>query len=533
MLRLITTLLALGWLLLAGSAMAQSTPPAPAGAGQVAAAAGIEPLGSNLFTGAFSSERDDGLSPDYRIVPGDRITVRLWGAVTVDQAATVDAQGNIFIPEVGPVQVAGVSNGSLNQVVRQKVRDTYVENVEVYTNLQGTQPVAVFVAGRVPAPGMYAGVATDSVLYYLDRAGGIDPERGSYRQISVLRSSQVIARIDLYAFLLEGRMPAIQLKDGDTILVGARGPSISVEGLSRSPARVEFPAAPVSGAAVLDLALPSVEASHAAVTGQRQDGPFSLYLPLSEFRTLNLQDGDHVTLERGEPQDTLLVRVEGEHLSPGALAVPVGTTLMEVLDRVEVDPRLANTGAIYLKRPSVARRQRQALEESLDRLEASVLSAQSQSAGEVEIRVREAELIAKFVERAREIQPEGRLIVSRNGELADIRLEEGDVVVVPALTDVVMVHGEVNFPRAVVHRPGVPLVDYVEQAGGFTERADEDQLVLRHANGEIRIGSRQEVGPGDEIHVLPEIDVKGMQITKDLVEVIYQIAVSAAVALAL
>ncbi|MDX1540241.1 MAG: SLBB domain-containing protein, partial [Geminicoccaceae bacterium] len=147
--------------------------------------------------------------------------------------------------------------------------------------------------------------------------------------------------------------------------------------------------------------------------------------------------------------------------------------------------------------------------------------------------VREAELIAQFVEHARQIQPEGRLIVARGGDIADIRLEEGDTVVIPPLTDVVMVQGEVNFPRALVHRPGASIADYIEQAGGFSERADEERLVLRHANGEIEIGGGHEVQPGDEIHVLPEIDVKSLQIAKDIIQVIYQIAVSAAVALAL
>jgi len=493
----------------------------------------LPPFGSNLFTGAFSAERDDGLSGGYKIVPGDRITVRLWGAATVDQTATVDAQGNIFVPEVGPIHVEGVRNDQLDDVVGARVRATYVENVEVYTNLHGTQPVAVFVTGGVASPGMYAGVATDTVLYYLDRAGGIDPERGSYRDISVLRDDRLLQRVDLYPFLLEGRLPAIQLKDGDTIVVGARGTAIAVEGLTRTPASFEFESPQVRGAELLRLARPKPEASHAAIEGERDDGPFSLYVTLDEFAELTLRDGDAVRLERGRPLETLLVRIEGEHLGPSAMAVPVGTSLHEVLDRVRVNPEIANTDAIYLRRTSVKKRQREALEESLHRLEASVLGAQNRSEGEVEIRVREAELIAKFVERARQIEPEGRLIVSRNDETADLRLEPDDVVVIPGRTDVVMVHGEVNFPRAVVHRPGASISAYIDQAGGFTARADDDRIVLRRANGEIEIGSNMPVRPGDEVHVLPEVDVKSLQIVKDVLQVIYQLALSSAVILAL
>ncbi len=82
----------------------------------------------------------------------------------------------------------------------------------VYVNLINSQPVAIFVTGFVLKPGRYAGGPTDSVLYYLDMAGGIDPERGSYRDVKILRNSKVLSALDLYPFILEGtiKRPAPQ-----------------------------------------------------------------------------------------------------------------------------------------------------------------------------------------------------------------------------------------------------------------------------------------------------------------------------------
>jgi hypothetical protein len=101
--------------------------------------------------------------------------------------------------------------------------------------------------------------------------------------------------------------------------------------------------------------------------------------------------------------------------------------------------------------------------------------------------------------------------------------------VIPARSDVVLVNGEVNFPRAVVHRPDAAMAECVLQAGGYTDRADAGRLVLRRANGEIAIGNDLAVAPGDEIRVMPKVDVKGLQIAKDIVQMIYQMAVTIAI----
>lgn len=191
----------------------------------------IAPFGYNLFSGQFANEdKKEAINPDYKVVPGDKIDVKVWGAKDLQALAEVDGQGNIFIPDVGPIPVQGVAQSELNNVVKDKVNNVFKDNVQVYTNLRSSLPVSIFVTGAVVSPGRYVGVSTDSVLDYLDLAGGIDSHRGSYRNIQIIRKNKVAGNIDIYDFLLYGKIPEIQLREGDTILVNERGMSVSVSG---------------------------------------------------------------------------------------------------------------------------------------------------------------------------------------------------------------------------------------------------------------------------------------------------------------
>lgn len=88
----------------------------------------------------------------------------------------------------------------------------------------------VYVTGFVRNPGLYGGVTSDSLLNYLIKAGGVDPERGSYVDIVVKRGNRVRSNVNLYDFLLNGKLGLSQFADGDTIIVGPRQHTFSVQG---------------------------------------------------------------------------------------------------------------------------------------------------------------------------------------------------------------------------------------------------------------------------------------------------------------
>jgi protein involved in polysaccharide export with SLBB domain len=491
------------------------------------------PFGANLFAGAFQAERQEGLNADYMVSPGDRIAVRLWGEVTIDEIVAVDAQGNIFIPNVGPVTVGGGRASDLEDRIRKQVKSVYTSNVEIYVNLLTATPVSVYVTGPVLHPGQYAGLPSDSLLSFLQRAGGVDPGRGSYRRIRVLRDKREIGRADLYRFLRDGQVPEMRFKDGDVILVEQQGLTVTVEGAARNPFRFEFSGPAASGAELIDIARPMPKVSHAGIAGNRDSGPFSVYAPLGDFRSMRLHDGDNVRFAADDHAQIIDIGIEGSHLGPSYYAVNRNTTLKELLDHIPVDPGNANIEAIYLRRKSVAKQQRQMLDESLRRLEQSVLTAPASSDGEAGIRVKEADLVNQFIERARSVQPDGRVIVARNGDVSDIRLEDGDTIVIPQRSDLIMIAGEVLVPQAVVWSSTENEEDYIARSGGVTERADPDRHAIMRANGAVEINPSEPLRPGDSILVLPMVETKGLQTTKDIMQVIYQIAVSAAVVLAL
>ncbi|HYI82354.1 MAG TPA: polysaccharide biosynthesis/export family protein [Acetobacteraceae bacterium] len=484
-------------------------------------------FGASLFTREATAVTD-APNPNYVIVPGDRVSLRVWGAVEAEALGVVDPSGFLFLPNVGPLRVAGVRAGDLQRVVEAEVQKVYTSQVRVYAVLLSTQRIGVFVTGFVRTPGRFGGSAADSVLDFLLRAGGVDPGRGSYRDIAVQRGGRTIVTLDLYRFLLEGGLPPVRLQEGDTLVVARQRAMVGADGAVRNNYLFEVPGRAMTGRELIDYARPLPAATNAIIRGTRGGQPFSRYASLAELSRLQLGDQDMVTFITDSPARTVRVTVEGSRLGPSVLVTDRDANLCGVLDHVAVDPVLADTGSVFLLRPSVAQQQRRAIDEALDRLERQLFMAASATTGVAAIRSSEAQLVSSYIQRARRTQPEGRLVVSSEaGQCVPVRLEDGDVIVIPERSSTVLVSGEVTAPRAVVHRPGMRLADYVRQAGGFTPRGRESALMVRRASGELVLDpANQILRPGDELIALPYLDPKSFQIGSDLLGLIYQVAVA-------
>nr|WP_026972334.1 polysaccharide biosynthesis/export family protein [Aliagarivorans marinus] len=489
------------------------------------------PFGHNLFKSGFDTERFNGLNENYLVAIGDKISIWLWGAVSFSDVVTVDNQGNIFIPDIGPIRIAGEPASRINEVVSSHISSIYTSNVNVYVNLLSSTPVSVFVTGPVERPGQYAGLASDSVLYYLKRAGGIEPRTGSYRHVTILRGGVEIQSFDLYDFVKEGQLPNFVFEDRDTILVKPQGATVTVNGDVRYENNFELNGDDLLGEQLIRYSRPDSSVSHVGLSGTRSNGPIYLYLPLNEFLSYSLADGDIITFNTDLRTQVIDIGISGSYLGPSFYAVNSGTRLHDLLDKIEVDKDQTDVTSIYIKRASVAQRQKEQIEESLQRLERATFTAPAGSDGEAIIRAKEAELITLFVDRARAIEPLGRVIVSSNGKVANVRLEQGDEIVIPAKSDLVQVAGEVLMPQAIVHNPNATINDYIAWSGGFTERADYSRVGVVKANGEVSFVPDQRIEAGDQVLVLPRVDNKTMQVVKDITQIIYQIAVAANVVL--
>ncbi|RVT49456.1 polysaccharide biosynthesis/export family protein [Rubrivivax albus] len=488
-------------------------------------------FGSQIFSGRFASEAFSGFNPDYQIAVGDRLSVRLWGGFNLDATLAVDAQGNIFIPNVGPVHVAGVRNGELNGTVEARVKRTFRASVGVYATLEAAQPVKVYVTGFVRAPGLYAGLSSDSVLYYLDRAGGIDPARGSHLQVDVLRSGKPRARIDLYRFLLEGHIDTLQLRDGDSIVVAPRKHTVQVSGEVMNPYAFEFEQREIAASDLMALARPKPGATHLSIVRKIGADRRSEYHALARAAGVMIQDGDDVTFTSDKYPGTILVRLEGAHLGERSLVLPYGARLKDALQRLVPAPQ-ANVAALQLYRKSVAQRQKDLLDTSLRGLETYALTARSATSEEAVLRQREGDAILKFVERARMAQPRGQVVLANAANAGETLLEDGDVISVPETSNVVLVGGEVMVPNALVFAEGEEILSYIRRAGGYTQGADEARVIIIRQDGtvvEALPSASTVLRAGDELMVLPKIETKNIEVTRGITQIIYQIAVAAKV----
>lgn len=506
----------------APSTLPSSMPPDPARADRPVV------FGSQIFSGRFGTEPFAGFNPDYQIAIGDRVAVRMWGAFTFDAVLVVDAQGNLFLPNVGPIQVAGIRNGELSKQLEGQVKRTFKSNVGVYATLEAAQPVKVYVTGFVRAPGLYGGLSSNSVLYYLDRAGGIDADRGSYLQVEVLRAGKKRATVNLYKFLIEGQIDPLQLQDGDTIVALPRKHVIHVNGEVLNPYVFEFDRPRISGSELLAVARPRPGATHLSIVRSVGAQRRSEYHPLSDAGRVTIEDGDEVSVSADKYQGTILVRAEGAHSGERVLILPYGAQLKDAIARLKPAPQ-ARIESLQLFRRSVAQRQKELLETSLRGLETYALTSRSATSEEAALRGREAQQILEFIDRARKVEPRGQVILAQGSDYGDILLEDGDVLRIPERSQLVLVSGEVMFPNALAFESRAMTEDYISRSGGYTQGADKAKVLVVRQDGSVLEARAATPQPGDEIMVLPKIETKSVELTRGITQIIYQLAVSAKV----
>jgi protein involved in polysaccharide export with SLBB domain len=489
-------------------------------------------FGAQLFTGSFAQQGATQFNPDYMIAIGDRIQLRIWGGFSYDSVLVVDPQGNVFLPHVGPVKLLGVRNKDLQRVVEAASRQVFRNNVYSYASLAAAQPVRIFVGGNVNRPGLYNGTSMDSLLHYLDQAGGIDPERGSFLDVQVKRGEQVRTTVSLYDFMLHGRLPLIQLADGDVIFINARRNTTRVIGLAENAKRFEFEAASMTISQLSMLAKPLAQATHVRVVRNTGTVRNVDYYPLPAAAGISIGNGDEVEYTADKKIGTITVRVEGEHMSAQEYVLPYGARLGQLMQQIEFSER-SDQQSVQLFRQSVRDRQKTMLQASMKSLETTVLTARSGTSDEARLRKDEADLILQWVERAKNVQPSGQVLIAQASSRDQLLLENGDLIKVPSRDGLVLVSGEVLFPNAIAFDSSLSLDQYISRAGGYTQNADNSRVVVAHRDGSYSTGASEPLRAGDEVLVLPNIDVKSRQVWKDMTQILYQIAVSAKVVLGL
>ncbi|PYU59075.1 MAG: sugar transporter, partial [Acidobacteria bacterium] len=266
---------------------------------------------------------------NYVVGPGDSLSFDLWGGVAQRLLRTVDREGRVSLPEVGPILVSGRSLGDVQQEV-QRVLRTQFRDVSADVSLQRLRTVRVYVVGDVASPGAYDVSSLSTPINALFAAGGVT-EQGSLRRLEHYRGKQLIEEVDAYDLLLHGiRGDLARLENGDSLLVPPLGAVVKVDGMVRRPALYELHSETTLEDA-LDLAggiLPAAALRHIEVQrlvahekrtmlsveiGETSD-PEAVR---AQLRGLRVQDGDEIHIFPIAPYNSASIYLEGHVLRPG------------------------------------------------------------------------------------------------------------------------------------------------------------------------------------------------------------------------
>ncbi len=489
-------------------------------------------FGESLFLGNFAEQKFTASNPEYRISIGDKLQVKIWGAYEYEETLKVDPMGNIFVPRIGPIKVLGIKNSELQSIVASRASEIFESNVGVYAALLTTQPVKVFVTGFVQKPGLYEGYSSDSILSYLDKAGGVDINRGSFIEIEVSRSNKLYKQINLYDFLLYGKLDVVQFYDGDTILVKARKNHISVKGDVRNSYEFEFAGNEIQGSKVIEYAKPNTKSNFAKITRQTGENINSFYMNLQDFNKSTFYPDDLIEIVFDKLKETISVSVEGEHNGKKKYILPYTATLDDLLKLVPLNER-SNIKAIQIFREETAIRQKELFDTSLYNLERKLLDTSSiVSESQASLHLKEVGSIREFIQNAREqVKPKGQIILSNVKDYKNVLLQDNDTIFIPPMSSVISINGEVLFPNSIAYNRS-SIKYYVAKAGGFTDNADKKKAAVIHSDGSSeRVSMNYAPKTGDEVLIMPKIKFKWFPLMKEVSDIVFNAAVTARVLL--
>ncbi|MFZ0630766.1 MAG: SLBB domain-containing protein [Acidobacteriaceae bacterium] len=229
--------------------------------------------GANLFREVPSTFAPLDLAPvppNYVLGPGDELRVRVWGQVNFRANLGVDRSGEIYLPQVGPVHVAGLPFSDLDAHLRQAIARVY-RNFDLTADVGQIRSIQVYVSGQARRPGVYTVSALSTLVDALFASGGPSPS-GSLRDIEVRRAGAVVTNFDLYDLLERGdKTKDVPLESGDVIFIPPVGAEAAVTGSVKNPEIYELREGETLGNLIADAGGPSVVADRARISIERID----------------------------------------------------------------------------------------------------------------------------------------------------------------------------------------------------------------------------------------------------------------------
>lgn len=329
-----------------------------------------ERFGIEVFQNGTSDQQhipfDLPVGPNYVVGPGDSLAIDVWGGVSQRLFRTVDREGRLSLPQVGPLFVAGKSLAQVQQAVQTSLRSQF-RDVSADVSLSRLRTVRVYVVGDVVHPGAYDVSSLATPLNALFAAGG-PTAQGSLRIIDHERGKELVQQVDVYDLLLRGVKTGLKrLENGDTVVIPTIGPQVTVEGMVRRPAIYELHNEE-SLADVLSLAgglLPTASLRHIEVQrviAHQKRTMLSLNIPdgtdpqavTAQLESFRVQGGDKIRIFPIAPYNQNSVYLEGHVLYPGEYSYHPGMRVTDLIPSYKAllpEPAKQYAEIIRLERP--------------------------------------------------------------------------------------------------------------------------------------------------------------------------------------
>jgi polysaccharide export outer membrane protein len=274
------------------------------------------------------------VTDDYLVGPGDEILVRAWGQIDLDAKLVVDRGGEVFLPKVGALSVAGLKYHQLPEYFRTAMGRVF-RNFDLTVSLGQLRSIQVFVVGEARRPGNYTISSLSTLVNALFVSGGPSGS-GSMRRIQLRRNDRLVAEFDFYDLLLKGdKSKDARLLPGDVIYIPTAGPSIALAGSVNTPAIYELrEGTNLAGAIEMAGGLATTADGQKAVVERIENHNTRRVeeFPLDEPGMARpLKDGDVVRILALSPRFENAVTLRGNVAHPGRLEWHQGMRLKDVI----------------------------------------------------------------------------------------------------------------------------------------------------------------------------------------------------------
>lgn len=274
---------------------------------------------------------------DYIIGPGDELQIKVWGQVEADLRVIVDRSGQIYIPQVGEISVAGTHYGDLEEHLKRDVSRVF-KNFSLTATIGRLRAIQVVVVGNARYPGTYTISSLSTLVNAIFSSGGPGPQ-GSLRHIQVRRDSNTITDFDFYDLLIKGdKSKDVRLLAGDVLYIPHVGPLVAIAGSVNTPAIYEMK----DTSTLNDLIETAGDLSNVADTTKITIDRFAdqarktLEFPLDEqSRNLPLKDGDIVHVFSIVPRFENTVTLRGHVANPGRYPWKPGMRVRDLIPNAQ------------------------------------------------------------------------------------------------------------------------------------------------------------------------------------------------------